>query len=249
MGKNAVGLPESVVFAPAADQRYRYRHKMGMIPSAEFSVFMEDFTRTWATNVPLGWAATIIDTGATVVADTTVGYPTGALFDSDGTNEGAAIYGTKHLQLTLGKRFFMEIRFQTEVATDTTVQFGLTSVTATTNPEDLWTTTATDLVAFGILTASGAVTKMLCDVGNAGTAAETGTISLVDATWHTLAIFYDGVATIYGYVDGLLSQAWTQGAATIPTGVILAPFVGFLNGATGAAQEGHCDYVRWVLER
>jgi uncharacterized membrane protein YraQ (UPF0718 family) len=247
MGKNAVALPESVTFAPAADQRYRYRHKMGMIPSAEFSVRMEDFVDTWATNVPLGWAAAIIDTGATVVADTTVGYPTGALFDSDGADEGAAVYGTKHLQLTANKRFFMEMRFQTEAAADTTVQFGLTSVTATTNPEDLWTTTATDLVAFGILTGA-AVTKLLCDKSNSGSTAETGTLSLVDNTWHTLAIYWDGV-NITGWVDGLLSNTWAQAATTIPTGVILAPFFGFLNGTTGAAQEGHCDYVRWVLER
>jgi hypothetical protein len=248
MGKNAVALPESVTFAPSADQRYRYRHKMGMISSAEFVVRMEDFVGTWATNVPLGWAAAIIDTGATVVADTTVGYQTSALFDSDGADEGAAIYGTKHIQLTANKRFFMEMRFQTEVATDTTVQFGLTSVTATTNPEDLWTTTATDLVAFGILTASGAVTKLLCDKSNSGSTAETGTLSLSDATWHTLGIYWDGV-NITGWVDGQLSVTWAQAATTIPTGVILAPFFGFLNGATGAAQEGHCDYVRYVLER
>lgn len=248
MGKNAVGLPEAVVFAPAADQRYRYRHKMGMIPSAEFSVFMDDFVGTFATNVPLGWAAAVIDTGATVVADTTVGYPTGALFDSDGADEGAVIYGTKHIQLTANKRFFMETRFQTENAADTTVQFGLSSVTATTNPEDLWTTVATDLVAFGILTATAAVTQLLCDKSNSGSTVEAGTLSLSSATWHTLGIYWDGV-NIYGYVDGLLSVTWSQAAATIPTGVILAPFVGFLNGATGASQEGHCDYVRWVLER
>lgn len=246
--KNSVGLPESVAFAPAAGQLYRYRQGMGMIPSAEWQVFMEDFTSTWSTNVPLGWVGTVIDTGATVVADTTVGYPTCALFDSDGTDEGACIYGTKYLQLTAEKRFFMECRFQTEVAADTTVQFGLSAVTATTNPEDIWTTTSTDLVTFGILTGS-ALTSMLCDYGNSGSTAEAGVLSLSDATWHTLAIYFDGYY-IYGFVDGVFSQKWAQAAATtIPIGVVLAPFVGFLNGTTGAAQEGHCDYVRWVLER
>lgn len=247
--KNSVGLPESISFAPAAGQLYGYRKGMGMIPSAEWQVGMEDFAQTvWTTNVPTGWVGTVIDTGATVVADTTVGYPTCALFDSDGTDEGACIYGTKFLQLTAEKRFFMECRFQTEVAADTTVQFGLSAVTATTNPEDIWTTTATDVVAFGILTGD-ATTTMLCDKDNSGSTAELGTIDLEDATWHTLAIYYDGYF-MYGYVDGEFSIKWSQAAATtIPTGVVLAPFVGFLNGTTGAAQEGHCDYIRWVLER
>jgi len=249
MGKNAVGLPESVVFAPAGDQRYRYRHKMGMIPSAEFVVRMDDFVLPFATNVPQGWSAAIIDTGATAIADTTVNYQSSVLIASDGANEGTAFYGTKHIQLTANKRFFMETRFLTNVVADSTIQFGLTSVTGTTNPEDLWTTTATDLVAFGTLTASGAVTKMLCDLSNSGSTAETGTISLVDSTWHTLAIYFDGTY-VYGYVDGLLSQTWAQAAATtIPVGVILAPFLGFLNGSAGATTVGHCDYIRYVLER
>lgn len=246
--KNSVGLPESIAFAPAAGQLFGYRKGMGMIPSAEWQVGMEDFAQTvWSTNVPTGWVGTVIDTGATVVADTTVGYPTCALFDSDGTDEGACIYGTKFLQLTATKRFFMECRFQTEVAADTTVQFGLSSVTATTNPEDIWTTTSTDLVAFGILTGD-ATTTMLADKDNSGSTAELGAIDLEDATWHILAIYYDGTY-LYGYVDGEFSLKWSQASTTIPTGVVLAPFVGFLNGTTGAAQEGHCDYIRWVLER
>ena len=246
--KNSVGLPESIAFAPAAGQLFGYRKGMGMIPSAEWIVGMEDFNQlVWTTNVPSGWDGAVIDTGATIVADTTVGYPSCALFDSDGTDEGAALYGDKFMQLTADKRFFMECRFQTEVAADTTVQFGLTALTATTNPEDLWTTTATDVVTFGILTGD-ATTTMLSDAGNSGATAELGTIDLEDATWHTLAIYFDGTY-LYGFVDGNLSLKWSQAATTIPTGVILAPFVGFLNGATGGAQEGHCDYIRWVLER
>ena len=72
---------------------------------------------------------------------------------------------------------------------------------------------------------------------------------MVDATWHTLAIYWDGYV-MQGFLDGAVSQTWAQTVATtVPTGVVLAPFVGFLNGSTGAAQEGHCDYVRWALER
>jgi len=222
---------------------YAYRNGFGMMNSAEFYVKHEDFTDTITTNAPTGWTA-IIDTGATIVADTTAGSATGVLyFDSDGTTEGAAIYLPEVLQLVSGKRMFMEMRFKTEIADDSDVQFGLSSVTATTNPEDLWTTASADVLAFGTLDGSAA-TVLLADLANAGTAVVTGTISLVSATWHTLAIYFDGTRA-YGYVDGNLSASTIT---TVPVGVTLAPFIGFRNGSA-ATTEGQCDYLRIVMER
>jgi len=245
MSLNGAGFTESLTFARG--RSYAYRAKMGMMGSAEFLAFMDDFVGAIATNVPVGWKATVIDTGATVVMDTTAAYGTGVLlFDSDGAAEGACVYGEKGIQLTAGKRFFMEMRFQTEVADDTDVQFGLSALTAVTNPEDIWTTAAADLVAFGVLDGSAYV-KMLADKSNSGSTAETGTISLSDATWHTLGIGFDGY-NLRGYVDGAEALLWSQASTTIPTGVALAPFVGFRNGSS-ANNEGHCDYVRYVLER
>lgn len=246
MSSNGAGFTESIVHAQA--RKYRYRNGMGMISSAEFLVRMDDFVSPLTTNVPQGWAAAVIDVGATIVADTTAALgATGVLlFDSDGVTEGAAFYGSKQIQLTSGKRFFMELRFQTEIADDSDVQFGLTDLTAVTNPEDLWTTVAANLVAFGVLDGSATVT-MLADAGNSGSTAEAGTIALSDATWHTLAIYYDGT-NLSGYVDGALALTWAQAATTIPTGVALAPFVGFRNGSA-ATTEGHADFVRFVAER
>jgi hypothetical protein len=248
MATNGVGFSESLVHAPQVrTAKYAYRTGTGMMPSAEWLVVHDDFTRSVTTNLPVGWTAAIIDTGATLVADTTATHGTGVLlFDSDGATEGTAVYGTKTIQLTSGKKFWMEMRFKTEIADDSDVQFGLTAVTATSNPEDLWTTTATDLVAFGVLDGDATVT-MLADKSNSGSTAELGTIDLVSATWHTLAIGYDGVK-LRGYVDGELALTWAQAAATIPTGVALAPFFGFRNGSA-ATTEGHIDYIRYALER
>lgn len=239
-------------------RKYAYRHRMGMVPSAEFDVFHDDFhsfmvataiTNGPVANTPLnGWQGAVIDTGATVVADTTVGHHTGALlFDSDGATEGAAIYTTESFQLVSGKRFFMETRFKTEIADDSDVQFGLSDLTATTNPEDLWTTTAANLVTFGVLDGDATV-KMLSDKSNSGTSAQTGTIDLSNATWHVLAIYFDGGSGLTGWVDGQLALTWSSASTTIPTGVTLAAFVGFRNGSA-ATTEGHCDYVRVVSER
>lgn len=248
MSTNGIGVTESIVHATTA-RHYSYRSGMGMINSAEYVVMMDDFVSPITTNLPLGWDAVVTDTGATVVTDTTAGSlgATGVLlFDSDGATEGACFYGEKCIQLTSGKRFFMEMRFQTEVANDSDVQFGLSALTAVSNPEDIWTTAAADVVAFGVLDGSATV-KMLSDAGDSGSTAETGTIALSNATWHTLGIFYDGTY-LRGYVDGIEALLWAQAAVTIPTGVALAPFVGFRNGSA-ATTEGHCDYVRYVIER
>lgn len=248
MATNGVGLSESIVHAPVSNQgKYPYRSGMGMINSAEWVVYFDDFVNVLATNVPDGWAAAVIDTGATVVTSTIATDATGILlFDSDGATEGAAIYLPKCLNLTSGKRFFMECRVLTENADDTDVQFGLSDLTATTNPEDLWTTTAANLVTFGVLDGDATV-KMLSDAGNGGTSAQTGTIDLSDSTWHTLAISYKN-DKLQGWVDGQLALTWSGAAATVPTGVLLAPFIGTRNGSA-ATHEQKVDYVRFVLER
>jgi len=247
MSQNGVGLTESIVHART--NTYPYRANMGMINSAEFVVMMDDFVSPVGSNLPLGWDAVVIDTGATVVTDTTAGNLGASgvlLFDSDGATEGACFYGEKCIQLTAGKKFFMEMRFQTELAGDSDVQFGLSALTAVVNPEDIWTTVATDVVAFGVLDGSATVT-MLSDKANSGAAAQLGTKALSNDTWHILGIFFDGY-TLRGYVDGALVLTWSGASTTIPTGVALAPFVGFRNGSA-ATTEGHVDYVRYVLQR
>ena len=238
---------------------YPYRGGMGMVPSAEFNVYFEDFnfafipttaiTNGPVANTPWGWQGAIIDTGATVALNTTaVLGAQGTLTLADATaSEGSAFYGQKSLQLTAGKRFFMEARIQTDDVTDNNVQFGLSGLTATTNPEDLYNTTSADLIAFGILDGS-ALVKMLSDKSNSGSTAETGSRSLVVNTWHTLDIFYDGTR-LYGFVDGKLAETWGQAAATIPTGVALAPFVSHVNGDGAGAAVVVIDYIHWSSKR
>lgn len=251
MSSNGVGLTESIVHAPrGSGAGYRYRNKMGMIHSAEFLVFFDDFLTKVTTNVPTGWTAAVIDVGATLVQGTTAGSVDatgGALIASDGTSEGVALYLPKAVQLTSGKRFFMEVKVQTSTAAETDVQFGLSDLTGTTNPEDLWTTTAANVVSFGTL-AGSTYPGMLSDAGNSGTSVQTqSSLALADATWHILAIGYDG-ANLTGYVDGKLAVTWSGASTTVPTGVALAPFIGARTGAT-AGNTTTFDYFRYVIER
>lgn len=260
MAANGVGLTESIVGAPVSTQGpYRYRGGMGMIPSAEFNVFMDDFNLSFipttaitngpVANTPWGWQGAIIDAGATIAVNTTAALgANGVLTFADATaSEGASFYGQKTLQLTAGKKFFMEARIRTDDVTDNAFQFGLSALTAVTNPEDIWTTTAADLVAFGLLDGS-AYPQMLADKSNSGSTAETGTVIMTVDTWTTLAIYYDGTS-LYGFVNGKQSLKWAQAAATIPTGVALAPFVGHLNGNGAGGNLAIIDYIRWSSQR
>jgi hypothetical protein len=254
-----MGIKKSVYFVPDVGKDYDYRNDSSMVPSAEWAVTFEDFAQPWipttaitngpVANTPLPWQGAIIDSGATVAVNTTAALgANGVLTLADATaSEGAAFYGQKSIQLTAGKRFYMEARIRTGDVTDNAVQFGLSDLTAVTNPEDLWTTVAANLVAFGILDGSAAV-RMLADKSNSGSTAETGTRSLVADTWHTLAIYYDG-SRLFGYVDGKEALTWSQAATTIPNGVALAPFIGHINGDGAGAAVVLVDYIRWASER
>jgi len=240
------GTKGPIVHGPRSTQEgYKYRTGMGMMSSAEFRVMHEDFDQIFTTNAIPGWAA-IIDTGCTNVTNTTA--TTGAYgvmsMTSDTTSEGSALYGAKSFQLISGKKFFMECRVNLNEVTDNAFQFGLTALTDVTNPEDLWDTSAADVLSFGI--ADGAATTvMYTDTGDAGITTTTGTLSVTAAAWTTLAIYYDG-ARAYGFVDGNVSLSTTT---TVPTAVALAPFVGHLNGNGSGTDTAFVDYIRIVAER
>lgn len=252
------GTKGPIVHGPQLQSaNYAYRTGMGMMPSAEFDVFHDDFhsfvvataiTNGPVANTPWGWQGAIIDTGSTVAVNTTAAIgANGVLTIADATaGEGASFYSTKSFQLTSGKRFFMETRFRTDDVTDSVIQFGLSAVTASTNPEDLWTTAADDVISFGI--ADGAATTvMYTDKTNGGisTAAGDSGIVLAVNTWHTLAIGFDGT-TATGWVDGNKAVSTTT---RVPTGVALAAFVGALNGDGAGGNLFACDYIRVVSER
>lgn len=249
--RHFTGISEPAVFNPrGTSQTYSYRRAMGMISSAEFDVLFDDFSRLVTTNVPSGWTAAVIDTGATLVLSTTagsLGATGGALIASDGASEGVATYLPKAIQLTSGMRFFMEVYVQTSIAAETDVQFGLSDLTATTNPEDLWTTTSANVVAFGTL-AGSAYPTMLADASNSGTSAQAQTLyALSNTTWVKMAIYYDGVG-LSGWVNGNKALTWSGASTTIPTGVALAPFIGARTGAT-AGNVTTYDYMRYCIER
>ena len=239
--------------------KYGYRHRMGLVPCAEFDVFHDDFhsfvvgtaiTNGPAANTPWGWQGAIIDSGSTATVYTTAtNGANGVLSISDATfSEGVGIYSNKSFQLVSGKRFFLEARVYTDDVTDNEIQIGLNDQTATTNPEDLWTTTAANLVTFGLLDGS-AYPRMLVDKSNGGTSVQTQTVKpMVVNTWHTLAIGYDGTY-VTGWIDGDLVMTWSGASTTIPTATALGIHFGGRNGDGAGSNVILFDYIRVVSER
>ena len=252
--KNRASFNESVTMA--RDTAYPYRHGMGMFSSAEWVVFFDDFQGDVATNVPAGWDAAIIDTGATIASFETsaAANANGVIrITSDAASEGAAIYLPKQVYLS-GKRFFMEARVRTAAATDTTMYFGLSDRTATTDPEDMWDTSNADSIAFGIADGSAQV-GLVYDKDNGGPVTNTSTdtsLALANSTWVTLAFSYNGATAdankaLKGYVNGQLAVTAATNAQ-VPEDVLLSPFIGALGG-NGAIGTIDVDFVRFVLER
>lgn len=249
MARNGVGLSENIVFAPEVSARaYAYRTGLGMFNSFEFSAMFDDFTSGVVSNLPAGWQAVIIDLDATVTTYTTatVG-ANGVLSIADATaSEGACVYGAKAIQLQAGKKFFMEARVRTDDVADNALQFGLSALTAVVNPEDVWTTAAADVIAYGILDGSANLTTLV-DAGNSGTTAVSTDVPLVANTWTVLGIGYNG-EDLQFFKDGKL--IYTQAAqAAIPTAAALAPFFGALNGNAAGGNLNLFDYVRFSSER
>lgn len=253
----STGIAGTLVHAPRSTaEGYNYRARMGMMPSAEFDVWHDDFhqfvvatsiTNGPVINTPWGWQGAAIDTGGTALVTTTAAVGrNGVLALTDATlSEGVAIYSNKTFQLATGKRFFYETRVRTDDVTDNVVQFGLSSQTAVTTPVTLWNTANDDVLSFGI--ADGAATTvMYSDTANAGITTTAGDATvLVVNTWHTLAIYYDG-ATAFGFVDGIQTA---KTAVTIPTGVALGAFFGMVNGNGAGGNNLWVDYTRIVSER
>jgi len=245
----STGFTEPLVHSPRSNQaQYAYRSGKGIIPSAEWVVFHDEMVDSPASNALPGYS-TVIDVGATLTAAATDGFSGGIVaIASDGVSEGVVNYLPKTVQIGT-KKWFMEVRCYTVAANDTDVQFGLSIANATTNPEDLWTTAATDLIAFGVLDGD-ATPGLLVDKNNSGTTVSkpSGTaFDLSDATWHTLAIEGQGTSFVKAYVDGQLAVSHTT-AATIPDDAVLVPFFGARTGGV-AGNLIYFDYLRFSIER
>ena len=257
--KSAIGIGMGpIVYGPVPNQApYAYRSYTGIIPTAEWTVFFDDFTQGVTGNVPTGWSSSAIDTLGTVTQNTTAALgANGVLTLAHATaSNGAAIFQTtKPIQLTTAKRFCIETRVRTDDVTDNFIFVGVSDLTSVATAVGLSDTTSANGASFGLIDGV-ATTSIFSDKANSGTVAQAtagtgapGIRTLAINTWHTLALSYDGTI-LTGWVDGKLSQIWQGVAATIPTGVALSPVVGFSNGNGAGGALFLVDYLRYAIER
>lgn len=245
--RNSFAVNESIVIG--RDYPYPYRSQKGMLPSQEWVYVFDDFNQTIATNVPTGWAAAIIDSGCTVTLSGANGR---AVFTADAASEGAAIYRPASIQLG-GRPFYMELKGQIAAAADDVLfGFGLTDLSATTNPEDLGTTASSDFIRFGLN--DGAANPVLVyDKDNTGPVTQTATdVTISAATDYIWAIEYTGASTagdarLHAYING--NRVLTSSTpAQIPEDLPLAPYIMMVSG-NGAAHVASVDYIRWAYLR
>lgn len=268
---NGASFNESITIA--RDRVFPYRSGMGMMQSAEWVQYMEDFTAMITSNVPTGWQAAVIDAAATLTNLTSTNENGGiARVTGSAASEGVAIHrprtvtlGTGTAASTGGRKFFMEARVRTQLAAQAEIQFGLSVLTAVVNPEDLYNTTADSFITFGIVDGS-AVPVLQYDKANAGPQTDTvaalygatlasqlAAATLANNTFVTLGMTYNGSAAgatggaITCYVNGTPVIISTV-AAKIPDNVVLAPFIAARKGAAGASLTDF-DYVRYAIQR
>ena len=100
-----------------------------------------------------------------------------------------------------------------------------------------------DFVGFNILTATPAAWNVTWK--KAGQAVQAVAAAAVNADdWHTFAFIFDGVHTVYFWIDGVLvSTQALSSAATFPSAQLLAPIFGLKTGE-GVVKNLQVDYYK-----
>lgn len=210
----------------------------GMDPR-KFHSFLEDFDFYLATD----WTVTETQAGATQ-----------ALAAGDGglilLTNSAADNDINQIQKvpaaflpTVGKRFFMNCRFQLSDVVDSDFAIGI----QLTNADGTTLATATDGIFF--LKADDAATIALYSrQDNTTGSVNSGAIAtLVNDTMIDLSCYYDGGDRIYYAVNGNTLGFITVAAGTLPN-VVCAPIASLKNGAA-AAKTATVDRLFVMLER
>ena len=100
-----------------------------------------------------------------------------------------------------------------------------------------------DFVGFNLLTATPAAWNATWKKAGQAVQAITGVAVNAD-DWHTFAFIFDGVHTIYFWIDGVLHATTAlSSAATFPSGERLAPIIAVKTGE-GVAKSVQVDYIK-----
>jgi len=186
-----------------------------------------DWTET-ATSVGTGTSASAISdaAGGVVTLTSAANENDGAFYESQGES----------WTITAGKKMWIKVRFKTSDATQSDIIFGLHSTSTT--PQ-----TAANRFLFESVDGSAAVYFNSDD--NTNDEDSTTVATLADATWITLAAYYDGAGNVLLFADNVHITTFTP--TTIPT-TELALGWGQLNGSA-SVETLDVDYILVAKER
>lgn len=204
----------------------------------------DDFHKLDTTATVGGWAAFVVGTGTTALANTVAGGQ--LVMTCQATTDDAAeqiIYVSAPIMLAAGKTIWYETRLKQTGDVQSECSFGLASL-----GEDL--TAVADVypedgISFAHQDASLAL-ALTASKGGVNTGAVAGVHTMVTATWATYGLLIDGVTSVTPYINGV---AGTAATATIPDDTSLAPYFLIRNGDATTAQILTVDYVKAVQLR
>ncbi len=194
------------------------------------------------------WVLTTQETGSAteVIADDEVG---GVLTITNGTadtdhdnfqlsNDGGTD-DSEVFSFAVGKKAWFDTRFKSNDGDKVTIHIGIHIVNT-----DPVATAPTDGIYFKTTTATGDISLIVRK--NAVQTAAAGLATLGDDTFVRLSYYWDGVDTIFGFVDGV--EATSLSSGNLPDDDYMALSFGVENGE-GVANTLEIDYIGAFMQR
>lgn len=220
-------------------------NQYGLLDPTTWFTDFDDFT-SFTTGVTTKWTETVIGTGTCAAAADVAG---GAIIltNSAADNDGYQLQKVpSSFLLAAGKKAVFKARFAVSDATQSDLLIGLNIVDTT-----LLGATAGDGSTDGIFFQKddGVATLDVYCQKNAttGQTSATSVATLVDATYLTVAWYYDGVSKVWYAIDGV-TKGYLDGSSTYLPDAQLTISMALLNGA-GAAKTMTVDYILAAVER
>lgn len=220
--------------------------------------FFEDFLGLAiddTTALPVGWTATADTTGAIILELSSPGGTIKLTTHTDANDAAGLILGSGAtgepflIKQNTGKKLWYGSRVKMAEHTDNLCAFiGLAGGGAT---FDAMTDTTgiladnVDLIGFNVLAASGDLVKYSFKTGTKAVVAATA-ITAHAAAYYTYNLYFDGLTTVYVYINDVYIGTMDVSAAAFPeNGVAPAFFV----KTTSGAKNMHIDWVKCVQLR
>lgn len=208
---------------------------------ATVTKFLEEFVATdiSVADAPAGWTTTLVELGA---GESTVALTDGVgglllITADENENDGAQMQKIgESFKLAASKPCYLGIRAALSENTQTDFFFGLatTDTTIIAGEPD-------DYAGFRKHDGDANIDCVTCK--NTTSTSTDSTVDVVNATYNTLEMYFDGNGSVYFYIDGVLKVTNTT---NIPDDEDMKPSIAFLSGAAGAGKTCTVDWIRVI---